>query len=80
MGRATSTKSSGFSQCTIKTIPAGERTFTINEEEKIEQEMVSVRSSCSQATEVKRMNLLVDKKVDVTELEMISVQRYSQNA
>lgn len=59
-----------------------ERTASINEEEEEEeeQEMVSVCSSCSQATEVKRMNLLVDKKGDVTELEMISVQTYSRNA
>lgn len=82
-GRATSTKSSEFSQCTIKSIPAGERTVSINEEEeeKEQQEMASVCSSCSHATEVKRrINLLVNKKGDVTELEMISVQTYSLNA
>lgn len=73
MGRDTSTKSSGFSQCTIETILPVERTVIINEE-KEEQEMVSVCSSCSQATEVKRKSLLADKKGDVTELEMISVQ------
>ncbi len=42
--------------------------------------MVSVCSSCSHATEVNRMNLLVNKKGNVTELEMISVQAYSLNA
>lgn len=73
MGGASSTKSSGFSQSTIKTIPAGERAVSINDEEekKDQQEMVSVCSSCSQVTEVKRTNLLVDKKGDITELEMI---------
>lgn len=55
------------------------REVSINEEEE-EQEMVSVCSSCSQATEVKRKTLLADTKGDVTELEMISVQTYSRNA
>lgn len=80
MGRETSTKSSGFSQCTIETILPVERTVIINEEKEEQQEIVSVCSSCSQATEVKRKSLLADKKGDVTELEMISVQTYSRNA